>query len=204
MASSIACRLRCSDSVRDLFDASIWLSIAATCRLAARSAPKYAITPPPRPNSPAIKVCHRSTKVIAARRSRRNRHPERVGFRDPRTLLRALPCGDPPAALTPPPDASQLGVKEARLGRGTRRPVGRHRRRWRRIELRQDAPEALDPWREDEALTVDRGADRLQDLGAFFSGKIQCWHCGNVGCPRSGTNSKSSDLSSQASRSTPG
>jgi hypothetical protein len=89
----------------------------------------------------------------------------------------------------PRPGVLQLGVEKARLRRGTRCRVGRHPRRRRRIQLCQDALEPLDPWREDEALTVDRGADRPQDLGAFFSGKIQCWHCGNVGCPRSGTNS---------------
>ena len=36
--------------------------------------------------------------------------------------------GFSPVRLTPPADASQLGVKKARLGRGTWRGVGRHRR----------------------------------------------------------------------------
>src|SRR5438067_6250140 len=78
--------------------------------------------------------------------------------------------------LTPPPDASQLGVEKARLGRGTRRRVGRHRRRWRRIELCQDALEALDPWREGIALTVDRATHKAHNFGVFFVSKIGLGH----------------------------
>src|SRR5437879_5946603 len=77
--------------------------------------------------------------------------------------------GFSPVPLTPSADASQLRVEVARLGRGTRRRVGRHRRRWRRIELCQDALEALDPWREDIALTVDRATHKRM-ISAYPSG----------------------------------
>src|SRR5205814_8162277 len=89
-------------------------------------------------------------------------------YHDPRTLLRALPCGDPVAELTPPADASQLGVKEARLGRGTWRGEGRHRRRGRRIELCQDALEAFRANRQRVAITVNRAMHKAHDFGVFF------------------------------------